>query len=290
LAEPDIEQTIAAYRSDDPKAAVASFISTMPPPVRDQAFRDSIHHSLPPEVTDCRVTDPQIIAGLRNLIEPVLTLYGRTEVYDLIVIDHDVPFIMADSGVVLVISTGAVASAASDDELLGYVAHEVGHEYFVKYSVAANYLRRVLADGRHEPALTRKTAEALALIELQCDAFAALTLAATGRNPLAFVSGYERMDRVYPLFLAEQHPPDKARRQVVSGILPKRLLSVLAQESEALRVLKCTIHRYRGRRVKDSRPQGQMGGLPRSRQKFHLRPKVSRFTCRVITPPLIARP
>lgn len=247
LAGPDIEQTIAAYRSDDPKTAVASFIKTMPPPVQDQAFRDSIHRSLPPEVTKFRVTDPQLISAVHNLVEPVLTLYGRTKVYDLIVIDHDIPFIMADSGVVLVISTGAVASAASDDELLGYVAHEIGHEYFVKYSVAANYLRRVLADGRHEPALTRKTAEALALIELQCDAFAALTLAATGRNPLAFISGYERMERDYPLFLAEQHPPDKARRQVVSSILPKRLLSVLAQESEALRVLKGTIKLRRAR-------------------------------------------
>ena len=249
LAESDIGQTIAAYRSDNPKAVVASFISTMPPPVRDQAFRDSIHHSLPPEVTNFRVTDPQIIVGVRNLVEPVLTLYGRTKVYDLIVIDHKIPFIMADSGVVLVISTGAVACATSDDELLGYVAHEVGHEYFVRYSVAANDLRRVLRDGRHEPALTRKMAEALALIEIQCDAFAALTLAAMRRDPLAFISGYERMDRVYPLFLAEQHPPDKARRQVVSSILPKRELRVLAHESEALRVLKGTIYRSLGRRV-----------------------------------------
>ena len=249
LAEPDIEQTIAAYRSDDPKAAVASFIKTMPPPVRDQVFRDFIHRSLPREVTNFRVTDAHIIAGVRNLVEPILTLYGRTEVYDLIVIDQEVPFIMADSGVVLVISTGAIASASSDDELLGYVAHEVGHEYFAKYSVAANDLRRVLDNGRHEPALTRKMAEALALIEIQCDAFAALTLAAMRRNPLAFISGYERMDRAYPLFIAEQHPPDKARRQVVSSILPKHSLSVAAQESEALRVLKGTIYKSQGRRV-----------------------------------------
>jgi hypothetical protein len=249
LAEPDIEQTIAAYRSDDPKAAVASFIETMPAPVRDQGFRDFIHRSLPPEVTNRRVADTQIIADVRSLIEPVLTLYGRTEVYDLIVIDQQVPFIMADSGVVLVISTGAVASAESDDELLGYVAHEIGHEYFVKYSVAANDLRRVLMDGRHEPALTRKMAEALALIEIQCDAFAALTLAAMRRNPLAFISGYERMDRVYPLLIAEQHPPDKARRQVVSSILPKRELRVPPQESEALRVLKGTINRSSGKRA-----------------------------------------
>lgn len=249
LAEPDIEQTIAAYRSDDPKAAVASFIKTMPAPVRDQVFRDFIHRSLPPEVTNRHVTDTQIITGVRQLVEPVLTLYGRTGIYDLIVIDQEVPFIMADSGVVLVVSTGAVTSAESDDELLGYVAHEIGHEYFAKYSVAANNLRRVLMDGRHEPALERKMAEALALIEIQCDAFAALTLAAMQRNPLAFIGGYERMDRVYPLLIAEQHPPDKARRQVVSGILPKRLLRVLAEESEALRVLKGTIYSSPGRRV-----------------------------------------
>jgi hypothetical protein len=118
LSEQDIAETIGFYRSTEPVKAVANFRLKMPPPVTDKAFRASIHQNLPAQLLKLRIADPRLVAGLRQVFDPVLSLYGRSDVYDLMVINHEVPFIMADSGVVVVVSTGLVKSAASDDELL----------------------------------------------------------------------------------------------------------------------------------------------------------------------------
>ena len=71
---------------------------------------------------------------------------------------------MADSGVVLLMTTGLILGASSDDELLGYAAHEIGHEYFVHYSVMTQHLLKTVTGKGNEPVLRRKLAELFCLV------------------------------------------------------------------------------------------------------------------------------
>lgn len=54
------------------------------------------------------IRDTSLLDAVRTLLGPVLLLYDRLEVYDIVVVDDAVPFTMLDSGVVLVISTGLI--------------------------------------------------------------------------------------------------------------------------------------------------------------------------------------
>ena len=242
LTAQDIADTISSYRLD-PAQAVASFRRRMPAAVTDPAFRASIHQNLPTEFARLRLDDPALIDGVREVLRPVLTMYGRERVYDVVVIATPTPIMMSDSGVVLLVSTGMIERATSDDELLGYAAHEVAHEFYGRYSVYAAHLRRLVAEGGREPALLRHLAEMQAVIELQCDAFAALMLAALGRNPLAFVQGLELTARDFPRHAVGQHPADGQRRAVVEQVVPAAALRAHSGESAALKALKQRIIR-----------------------------------------------
>lgn len=82
---------------------------------------------------EIRLKESDLEVEIRRLPHPVLSLYDRTN-YDLVILNHKQPYISLDSGVILYITTGLFADAESDDEILGYVAHEVAHEYFAEYS------------------------------------------------------------------------------------------------------------------------------------------------------------
>ena len=118
LSEQDLYDIIASYKSKTTEMLRVG----MPPLVTDPKFRQSIHNRLPKEFTNHLITDPQVTESLRKVLEPVLSYYGRE--YDLMIIDVSTPIIMADSGVVLAVTTGLILAAENDDTLLGYVAHE----------------------------------------------------------------------------------------------------------------------------------------------------------------------
>jgi hypothetical protein len=238
LSPQDISDVIASYRSVDPAASVKLLQQEMPLPVADEKFRASIMQHLPASLMRLQVNDDDLKEHVRNVLEPVLSLYGRLHVFEIVVIRHPIPLLMSDSGVALIITTGMIERATSDDELLGYVAHEIGHEFFATWSVPAKQLLHIASTNLNERAITRKMAEVLALIELDCDAFAALTLVALKRNPLAFIEGLERTGKDFPAYAGNNHPLDTSRRSVVSGILPTGALSISAQQSEAFKNLK----------------------------------------------------
>lgn len=191
----------------------------MPPAVTDAEFRKLVKDRLP---RFKEVGVPRLNEKVISVIEPVLSFYGRADVYELKIVDSEIPLIMADSGVVLVISTGLLREVKSDDELLGYVAHEVGHEYFAKYSVYSRYLLTLISEQGNEPDLKRHPNELLTLIELHCDAFAALTLSHLGYDPMAFMDGIERTARDFPGHVESNHPPPAQRRNLVEQLGLKR--------------------------------------------------------------------
>lgn len=96
----------------------------------------------------------------------------------------------------------------------------------------------MIVEGGNETALKNKLAQTLALIELQCDAFAALTLAYLNYTPLAFIEGFERIGRDFPSHRVGFHPLDVVRRKLVEQIIPKIISTANAKPSLALKELK----------------------------------------------------
>lgn len=230
VSDDDLKEVVGFYQANN----IASFRDKMPRPVIDKAFRTNIHQNLPKYAF---VGDPKLVETLQILLRPVLSFYGRAEIYDIVIIDDPIPMIMADSGVVLLITTGMLRRADNDDVLLGYAAHEVGHELFLKYSVCSQHLQSLV---ENETALTRRLNETLILIELECDAFAAITLDALGYNPLEFIKSIERDNRDYSKFMASLHPPDIQRRYVVEKLAKQ----VKPRRSKAFLVLKQILNHH----------------------------------------------
>lgn len=144
VPDTEVEALIRKYRVEraDEQVAVWSRsgrISSDPVPV---TFREAIIRNLPRSWVTRRNTDERLAAPLRSLFASVLTLYHRD--YTLFIIDSPLPAILIDSGAVLIISTGLLRRAESDDELLGFLAHEVAHSFFSERSVAAKELYATL--------------------------------------------------------------------------------------------------------------------------------------------------
>lgn len=223
LSDKDITETIHCFKTTDVKEAVEQFKKQMPPPVSDPKQRAQIIDNLPAPFIKLRIRDEKLEKRIARLLEPVLSLYDRTDYYKLIIVNHPTPLFFSDSGVALVVTTGELMQIRSDDELLGYVAHEVGHEYFAQYSIYTKYLLAKVVENGKELPLSRRLDEMLALIELECDAFSALTLKYLGYDALAFIEGFERTARDYPNYSTGAHPPESVRRRVVSEILQSNL-------------------------------------------------------------------
>jgi hypothetical protein len=136
LPERDLAELVSYYKT----FKTERFQREMPP-VTDPVFRASIYKDLLPRISKIKVEDSRLLEALKVVLKPVLSFYGRE--YDIFIINDSTPILMSASGVALVVSTGMIKRARSDDELLGYVAHEVGHEFFSTYSIYSKYLLRL---------------------------------------------------------------------------------------------------------------------------------------------------
>jgi Peptidase family M48 len=219
LSNQDVLDTISAFKTDNPSKFVEQFKAKMPI-VSDQKTREIVLNDLPRKILELQIKDEKLEENIRTILKPLLCLYGRENAYKLIIFKHNVPFAAIDSGSVILISTGYLGEIESDDELVGTIAHEIGHEYFTQYSVYTKYLLNLLKTNGNETALARKFGEILSIIELQCDAFSALTLAHLGFDSTAFIDGIDRMAKKYKAEPNTFHPKEIIRRHVIEGVIP----------------------------------------------------------------------
>lgn len=226
VSDADVEALISKYRlerSDDQVAAWSRWGRTSSDPI-PVAFREAAIRNLPAPWVARRNTDERLDAPLRALLAPVLTLYHRD--YTLFIIDSPLPAILIDSGAVLVVSTGLLRRAESDDELIGFLAHEVAHSFFSERSVAAKELYAALLAQRLSDSPGALAAlRALAKVELECDAVAARTLSVLRLNPSVFITSVEGINRDFPAETSRGtelgvnwHPPTTVRRRVVEAL------------------------------------------------------------------------
>lgn len=195
LTEADAERVVVASQQEAPAIQVARWARmtlVTNPRLRAEAVRN-----LPPAYAALRVNDPAISSALAEVLQPLLCLYGKQ--YELFIIRHRVPLIEADSHTVLVLTTGFLAEVESDDELLTCVAHELAHEIFRARSDAARQAyAEQMAGGNRDSVEAAGALRELALIELECDAVAARTIAYLHYNPTAFPKLLERIRRHFP--------------------------------------------------------------------------------------------
>lgn len=243
------ESVIAEYRSDAPSARVKIWRSEITHPSGNPKFKEFQAERLreweTTEFAKHRLDDPQINALVAEVIRPALALYRRENCFKLLVVEHEVPVAMNDSAVLLMLTTGVIERANSDDDILGHVAHEVGHDIHWRRTARARQTLELYEHGAGTELLARRAREELAKIELECDAFSSVTLAAIGRSPSAFGKFLSGVTRDFPDYVLENMPPDDARARVIERVVPAAALSTTPRQSEALKKLKALLEARR---------------------------------------------
>lgn len=240
------DTVICQYRTDDPAARVKVWKAEITHPSGNPKFKEFQAERLreweTTEFAKYRLDDPQITALVAEVIRPVLRLYGRENCFKLLIIDHSAPVAMNDSAVLLMFSTGMLERATSDDELLGHTAHEIGHDLFWRRTAQARQALEFHRTGAVGVAMIERQAyDELSKIELECDAFGAVTLAAMGRSPLAAARSHETFARDYPDYTRPDLPPAALRVKVIQGVIPATALRTAPQMSEAFTKLKALL-------------------------------------------------
>jgi hypothetical protein len=239
------EAVISEYHSEDPAASVRVWQAQMTRPSGNPRFhefqKERLEEWQKTEFAPYLLNDPQVNALVAEVIRPVLALYRRENCFKLLVVEHKVPIAMNDSGVLLMITTGLIERATSDDEILGHVAHEVGHDLHWRRTARARQTLELYEHGTGTELLARRQREELAKIELECDAFSAVTLAAMGRNPRVFGQYLLAEAAEFPDNLADNMPPVEERARVIERVVPASVLSTPPRQSEAFKKLKALL-------------------------------------------------
>ena len=218
------DSVITEYHSEDPAASVRFWQAQMTRPSGNPRFhefqKERLEEWQKSEFAPYLLDDQQVTALVLEIIRPVLALYQRQDCFKLLVVDHRVPIAMNDSGVLLMVTTGLIERANSDDEILGHVAHELGHDLHWRRTARARQTLELYAHGAGTELLAKQQREELAKIELECDAFSAVTLAAMGRNPGVFGRYLLASAHDYSDLVAENMPPADERARVIERVVP----------------------------------------------------------------------
>jgi hypothetical protein len=242
----EVNKCIRHYQQSSPDSFVQTWMREMPAPiVKNVAFRKRILDGLPPELLRLRVKNKELEEAVAQVLGPVLALYNRARVYEIIIVRHPTPMVMSDSGVALIITTGMLERTSSDDLLLGIVAHEIGHEYNAQRSHDLKQQYRMLSDTPGSGILLNDTLVKLAHVELDCDAFSAMTLAVIGRNPAPFANHLISIGKEYKEQLTPDHPSAELRARIITSIVPKSVLDVQPQVTKQLLVMNALLAQQR---------------------------------------------
>jgi len=114
-----------------------------------------------------------------KIIRPALILFQRN--WDVAVVKQDAPFVGVFRQCIFIVSTGLL-DLITDEQLLGFAAHELAHECFIEELRAADHLG---------------CASAYHLVEFKSDLIAALCCLILKRDPLALVSGVGLVEAYY---------------------------------------------------------------------------------------------
>lgn len=203
------------------------------------------------EFGDFVLQDPNFTRHVWDVIEPVFRFSGKEKNYRLLILKTVDPVAFVDDNCLVVISTGLLMAANSEDALAGVVAHEQAHGPFAERTAVARRQLQ-LAQEQGNAAFAEQAREALNLIEYECDAVAALQLSAQGYNPLRYLElleavgvGVEIVRGVAHFRSASCSPEHETRKQVVWRLATPDALKVVYPTNRLL-PLQAGIRRARG--------------------------------------------
>ncbi len=148
-------------------------IFDIPIMVLGATFRREAIRALPASIRQQRITSGRLLRRAEKIIQPVFQLDNRDECVELFLYQSNTPRASLWMGCVLILSDSLVA-LLYDADLMGIVAHELAHSYFMDEMVAAQKTN----DERR-----------MKVIELKCDAVAMLSLKLLGSDPTYHIRG-----------------------------------------------------------------------------------------------------
>lgn len=239
IPKDELNKIIATYRSATPEFFVRDWMRKLPPPAtRNASAHLELIRTLPSEIAKLRIADQELEETITQVLGPVLSQYDRGRSYRIIVVRHSVPSILFDSMATLVITTGMLEQVQSDDELLGAVGHEIAHELNAKRLRELRQQYQTVSASSDSTLALNATLIKLAELEIECDAFAAMTMAAIGRNPAEFANLLRNIAKAFPDQLASDHPSVQIRVKVITSIVPQDSLQVKPQVTKNFLAMK----------------------------------------------------
>jgi len=188
---------------------INSWLTAMRPPAVDPADKLLLMRELPFCTPANRIENPRELDRLRKRLVPVLKLYARDGVVDLVLFRDPRPIVYSRAGVVVAISTEVLKIVGEDDAALaGIIAHELAHEY-----VALQLLQ----------ALQAKDLGKIRELELFCDGVAVVMMLDLGLDPARYgqiletIANHSQAAAVLNNG-SNSHPEVAARRRVISDL------------------------------------------------------------------------
>ncbi len=230
LSEGDAQAVLDSYSQRPVADTFAALRSMLPQPVRDAEFRHRVEAALPVEYKQFIVRDTALEQAVRQLFAPVMESLERERCYEIVILKHEVPLVMVDTDSVIVLTTGWLLYLKSDDEALGYVAHEVWHRLFERRMQKARQDYVLFSNTKGGQLQAQSSILEMARIELECDASAAVTLSALGYDATAFAGILERVTQDYGAGGVQGHPLTAQR----ANLIRKLAISAVPRVSQSL--------------------------------------------------------
>lgn len=177
MAAPDIVELALTGIGTGSGEEIKERIKTTSYTYTSPQFRAQTVAALPGRIRNQMVTFGLTLRRAEKALAQVLALYGRTGTVELILYKSEIPHATLWRNCVLAISDG-LAGPLTDAALLGIIAHELAHTYFMDELRAA---RRADDVGL------------MKVVELKCDAVAYLTLKLLGLDPASYLTGIKRV-------------------------------------------------------------------------------------------------
>lgn len=248
------DRVVAKYAAA-PAAEVANQLRADLTAVKVKQDPAKVEERLREQFGDFVLQDPNFTRHVFDVIEPAFKFAGKERLYRLLILKTRDPIAFVEDNCVVVISTGLLMAANSEDALVGVVAHEQAHGLFAERAASARRQLEV-AQQQGNAALEAQALASINFIEYECDAVAALQLSASGYNPLRYVELLEaaglgvRIDAARGVYVFEPSAksPEHARRiQVVTRLTTPEAAKV-AFPTNRLLPLQAGIRQARGER------------------------------------------
>jgi predicted Zn-dependent protease len=247
-----VDKIVSKYQTA-PAAEVVAKLKADLSRVKSPEDPAQVEDRLRKQFGDFVLEDARFTGFVWEIIAPVFKFSGKENVYRLLILKTVDPVAFVEDNCVVVLSTGLLMAANSEEAIAGVAAHEQAHGLFMEASGAARR-RLEVAQQQGNAASEAQALASINLIEYECDAVAAVQMSATGYNPLRYLDLLDgvgvgvRIDTqrgVYRFEPVGDSPEHQRRAQVIRRLTTPEAAKVCNPPNRLL-PLQAAIRRARG--------------------------------------------